>query len=80
MIDLPKDCYANGVCTLTFVAVVNVMIHCTGLPSRTMAFISQLLGMLVANFSQLSSSLRVTLNQGCLAQAQPSFPGFTPIP
>ena len=35
---------------------------------------------LAARGSQLSSSLRVTLNQGCLAQAQPSFPGFTPIP
>lgn len=33
------------------------MIHCTDLPSRIMAFISQLLGMLMANFSQLSSSL-----------------------
>lgn len=57
MIDPPKDCCANVVGILTYVAVVNVMIHCTGLPSRTMAFISQQLGMLVANFSQLSSSL-----------------------
>lgn len=57
MIDPPKDCCANGVCILTYVAVVNVMIHCTGLPSRTMAFISQQLERLVANFSQLSSSL-----------------------
>ena len=56
MIDPPKDCVPM-VCTLSLVAVVNVMIHCTGLPSRTMAFISQQLGMLVANFSQVSSSL-----------------------
>ena len=57
MIDPPKDCCANVVGIVTYVAVVNVMIHCTGLPSRTMAFISQQQGMLVANFSQLSSSL-----------------------
>lgn len=56
MIDPPKDCVPM-VCTLSLVAIVNVMIHCTGLPSRTMAFISQQLGMLVANFSQVSSSL-----------------------
>lgn len=56
MIDPPKDCVPM-VCTLSLVAVVNVMIHCTGLPSRTMAFISQQVGMLVANFSQVSSSL-----------------------